>query len=172
MTDFVIRAGREDDAEALYGLIRSHQEEGHLLPRGLDEIRRRASRFVVAESGGVIQACAELAPLSSAVAEVRSLVVSSTFRRVGVARRLVDEVRQRAKADGFQTLCAFTHDARFFVRQNFSMVPHMWLNEKIQKDCLACPLFQKCGQYAMVLPLAEVARYDANNAPDRRVAVA
>jgi len=171
LTDIVIRPGTRADAEALNALIGQHQREGHLLPRHVDEIRRRAGRFVVFEADGAIQACAELAPLSAAVAEVRSLVVSQDFRRVGVAARLVDEVRQRAKAAGFDTLCAFTHDARFFVRQNFSIVPHLWLPEKVQTDCGACPLIRRCGQQAMVLSL-RVARRRAVSDDHQRVAVA
>jgi len=138
----------------------------------VDEIRRRAGRFVVCESAGAIKACAELAPLSSTVAEVRSLVVSRDFRRVGVAARLVGELQQRARAAGFLSLTAFTHDARFFVRQNFSIVPHTWVPEKVAKDCVACPLFRKCDQHAMVLPLKEIVRYAANDVEEHRVAVA
>jgi amino-acid N-acetyltransferase len=171
VTDFDIRTGTPDDAAALDALIASHREEGHLLPRGIDEIRRRASHFVVCEVDGTIKACAELAPLSSSVAEIRSLVVAEDFRRVGVAARLVSEVRDRARSQGLRTLCAFTHDARFFMRQNFSIVPHVWLPEKIAKDCTSCPLFRSCAQYAMVLPLAEITRYGANHV-ERRVAVA
>jgi amino-acid N-acetyltransferase len=172
VTDVVMRTGTTADAEALDALIRSHQAEGHLLPRDLDGLRRSASRFVVCEVEGAIKACAELAPLSAKVAEVRSLVVARDFRRVGLAARLVDEVRRRAESAGFATLSAFTHDARFFVRQNFSIVPHTWLPEKIAKDCAACPLFRQCEQQAMVLPLAAAARYRAPGRQDRRAAVA
>ncbi len=172
MSDLVIRPGTAADADALDQLIRSHQEEGHLLPRGLEEIRRHAAQFIVCEAEGRVRACAELAPLSTSVAEVRSLVVARDFRCVGVAARLVDEVRRRAVAGGFETLCAFTHDARFFVRQNFSIVPHLWLPHKIAKDCVSCPLFRKCGQHAMVLPLKEVVRYGATGVEAGRVAVA
>ena len=35
----------------------------------------------------------------------------------------------------------------------FSIVPHSWLLEKITTDCLKCPLFRACGQYAMIVPL-------------------
>jgi amino-acid N-acetyltransferase len=159
VTDVVIRTATSNDAEALDALIRSHQAEGHLLPRNVDEIRRRADQFVVCEAAGTLQACAELAPLSSTVAEVRSLVVSRDFRRVGIAARMVDEVRKRAQAAGFTSLTAFTHDARFFVRQNFSIVPHTFVPEKIARDCTSCPLFRKCDQQAMVLPLAGILRY-------------
>lgn len=172
MTDVVIRTARKDDAEALDALIRSHQAEGHLLARDLDEIRRRADRFVVCESGGAIKACAELAPLSDKVAEVRSLVVARDFRRVGIAARLVGEVRARARAAGFVTLTAFTHDARFFVRQNFSIVPHTFVPEKVAKDCAACALFRRCGQQAMLMPLQRAAGRVRTPVEERQVAVA
>jgi len=77
---------------------------------------------------------------------------------VGLASRLVRELQSAARQQGFETLCAFTHDARFFVRQNFSIVPHTWLPEKIATDCLGCPLFRKCEQHAMLLPLHTVAQ--------------
>lgn len=171
MTDLTIRLATPQDAEALHALIDAHTAEGHLLPRHVDELRRHAARFVVCEAGGALKACAELAPLSPRVAEVRSLVVARDFRRVGLAARLVGEIVSRATAAGFESLCAFTHDARFFVRQNFSIVPHLWVPEKISTDCVGCPLFRRCGQYAMVRTLRALPRY-ALARPARRVAVA
>ena len=150
-------------------LVSAHLKEGHLLPRTLDEIRRHAGRFIVCEQHGEIKACAELAPLSSRVGEVRSLVVAGHFRRNGVAARLIDALRDRARASGLETLCAFTHDARFFVRQGFSIVPHLSVPEKIATDCVACPLFRRCEQFAMILPLHSAARYGRSPA---RVAAA
>lgn len=172
MTDVILRTATAADAPALHTLISSHLKEGHLLPRELGEVARHAGRFVVCDVAGEIKACAELAPLSSEVAEVRSLVVSRTFRRVGLAPRLLGELRRRAKAAGFDTLCALTHDARFFVRQNFSIVPHLWLPEKISTDCVTCPLFRRCEQHAMMLSLPAVARYGAAESAPRRIAVA
>jgi amino-acid N-acetyltransferase len=171
VTDLVLRTATADDADVLFALITSHALEGHLLPRALDELRRHADRFVVCDVAGEIKACAELAPLSTRVAEVRSLVVADDFRRVGLAARLVGELRRRAAAAGFEMLCAFTHDARFFVRQDFSIVPHLWLPEKISTDCVGCPLFRRCEQYAMVMSLREVPRFAAPAAV-RRFSVA
>ena len=172
MTEFTIRPATAADADALHALITAHLSEGHLLPREREELERHASRFLVCDVAGSIKACAELAPLSPKVAEVRSLVVAADFRRVGVAARLVGELKRRAKAAGFLTLCAFTHDARFFVRQNFSIVPHLWLPEKIATDCVGCPLFRKCQQYAMVMPLTDVLRYGTVKPAARHAAVA
>jgi hypothetical protein len=39
------------------------------------------------------------------------------------------------------------------VRLGFSIVPHIWVPEKIAHDCTACPLFRRCGQYAVTLAL-------------------
>lgn len=182
MSNLVIRQAGENDAEALWSLIHTHQREGHLLPRELSELRRHASRFLVAEIPGAagkkegesaeLVACAELAPLSDRVAEVRSMVVNGKVRRVGLASRMVGEIRQKAASMGFETLCAFTHDARFFVRQNFSIVPHTWLPAKIATDCVSCPLFRTCGQHAMMLPLLDIPMYVPSPAASATPAVA
>jgi len=137
-------------AEAIHTLIVSHLADGHLLPRELGEIGVHTGRFVVALEGDRVVACAELAPLSRSVAEVRSLVVDSAARSTGVGGRIVDELLRRAAVAGYEKLCAFTHTPGYFVRMGFSIVPHVWLPEKIMTDCHACPQFRQCGQYAVV----------------------
>ena len=66
---------------------------------------------------------------------------------------MVEELGRRARREGVARVCAFAHDARFFVRMGFSIVPHTWVPEKIAHDCHSCPLFRNCGQYAIVLDL-------------------
>lgn len=149
----VLRAAVAADASALHALIAAHLEEGRLLPRTLDELTIHAPRFVVAMAGDAVVGCAELAPLSKEVAEVRSLVVNRDARRLGVGVRMVEDLAVRARRQGYTRLCAFAHDPAFFVRRGFSIVPHTWVPEKIALDCNACPLFRNCGQYAIVLDL-------------------
>ena len=151
------RCATAADADAIHALIVAHIEEGRLLPRELDELRAHATRFIVATRRGRIVGCAELAPLSARVAEVRSLVVARSARNAGIGRTLVGELQARARKDGFETLCAFTHDAGYFVRLGYSIVPHAWLPEKIAADCQRCPLFRQCGQYAVQRSVAEIA---------------
>jgi len=144
-----LRAATADDAGAIHALILSHLAEGHLLPRKRDEIAIHAHRFVVASSDDRVVACAELAPLSRDVSEVRSLVVSREARNLGLGNEIVDELIDRATMAGFEKLCAFTHAPSYFVRLGFSIVPHVWLPEKIVTDCHACAHFRRCGQYAV-----------------------
>jgi amino-acid N-acetyltransferase len=149
----VIRAASIADVDAIHRLIETHVADGRLLPRRREEIAAHVSRFLVAVQGRRVVGCADLAPLSRHVAEVRSLVVSDSVRSRGIGRRLVDELASRAAASGFETLCAFTHVAGYFVQMGFSIVPHTWLPEKIEADCRSCALFRTCGQYAVMLPL-------------------
>ena len=152
----VIRAASARDVDAIHQLIEEHVADGHLLPRRREEIAAHVSRVIVAVHARRVVACADLAPLSGTVAEVRSLVVSDAVRSRGIGRRLVDELARRATASGFDTLCAFTHAAGYFVHMGFSIVPHTWLPEKIEADCRSCALFRNCGQYAVMLPLVRV----------------
>src|SRR2546430_7723712 len=46
-----------------------------------------------------------------------------------------------------------SHAPAYFIHMGFSIVPHLWLAEKIFTDCVKCPQFRQCGQYAMVVPL-------------------
>ena len=168
-----LRTGEPADAAAIHGLITTNLSVGHLLPRTFEDIESHAHRFivVVAENGAVV-GCGELAPLSGEVAEVRSLVVDEARRgqRLGVA--LVTALADRARELGYVTLCAFTHQPAHFIRLGFSIVPHVWVPEKIAHDCHSCPLFRRCEQYAMLLPLIDLPRYTAESTHDRRVAVA
>jgi amino-acid N-acetyltransferase len=153
MTMVTFRQATAADAAAVHRLISDNLEAGHLLPRTMDDVLEHAPRFVVADREGRVIACAELAPLSKTVAEVRSLVVDQHARGNQIGPRLVIELASGAVSRGFATLCAFTHQPSHFVKMGFTIVPHMWVPEKIAHDCTSCPLFRRCGQYAVTLPL-------------------
>jgi amino-acid N-acetyltransferase len=139
----------------MHALIQAHREEGRLLPRERDELAVHAARFIVAVRRGRIVGCGELAPLSGRVAEVRSLVVDRRARSLGIGGRLVRELQAQARKAGFEQLSVFAHDAAYFARLGFSLVPHTWVPEKIARDCVACPQFRRCGQHALVLSLVD-----------------
>lgn len=150
-----LRGATPHDVDEIYQLIADHVASDHLLPRTREEIEGRITRFVVGEADGVVVACAELAPLSGAVAEVRSLVVAEHVRGMGVGRLILDALVRHAVTNGHQRLCAFTHGPAYFIRLGFSIVPHLWVPEKVFSDCVGCPLFRTCGQHAVVLALDE-----------------
>jgi amino-acid N-acetyltransferase len=148
-----VRSAKPSEVKALHALISASLEEGHLLPRTIDEIAAHSARFVVATRARRIVGCAELAALSAHVGEVRSLAVDRAERGRGIGAMIVDDLRRRARREGFEKLCAFTHAPAYFIQMGFSIVPHTWLLEKVTTDCVRCPLFRRCGQYAMVVPI-------------------
>ena len=148
-----VREAVPADAQAIHALIAEHLAEGHLLPRSLEEIRSHAHRFLVAGLDDRLVGCGELAPLSNEVSEVRSLVVSRNARSLGLGTEMIERLVDQAAEHGFEKLCAFTHDPSYFVRRGFSIVPHVWLPEKIVTDCRSCPRFRHCGQYAVMREL-------------------
>jgi len=152
-TSVALRPARQSDVPAIHRLIADNVEAGHLLPRTVEDVARNVSRFVVASIEDAVVGCAELAPLSAAVGEVRSLVVSDAFRGRRIGPGLLAHIAAAATLGGFSTLCAFTHEPVHFVRMGFTIVPHIWVPEKIAHDCTACSLFRRCGQYAVTLPL-------------------
>jgi amino-acid N-acetyltransferase len=162
-----LRAATAADAPAIHRLIVENLEAGHLLPRSIADVEEHAARFVVAEADASVIGCAELAPLSDAVAEVRSLVVDAPYRGRQIGGRLVAHIAAAGVSQGFATLCAFTHEPAHFVRLGFSIVPHIWVPEKVAHDCTGCALFRRCGQYAVTLPL----RAGANVRPEPPAAV-
>jgi amino-acid N-acetyltransferase len=166
-TSVTLRTAGAADTTQIHRLIVDNLEAGHLLPRTLDDVRQNAARFVVALVDEAVVGCAELAPLSRDIAEVRSLVVAEAFRGRQIGPKLVAHVAESATARGFATLCAFAHEPSHFVRMGFTIVPHIWVPEKIAHDCTSCSLFRRCGQHAVTLPL----RAGAHVGPERPAAV-
>ncbi|MGE3507611.1 MAG: GNAT family N-acetyltransferase [Vicinamibacterales bacterium] len=148
-----LRVGGTSDAKAMHTLIAANVAAGHLLPRSLDEVRRHAARFLVAVQGRKVVGCAELAPLSPRLAEVRSLAVHESARHRRIGTHLVGELRRRAQAAGYQQLCVMTHAPEYFANLGFSIVPHLWVQEKVFTDCVMCDRFRRCGQFAMIVSL-------------------
>jgi len=154
-TRLTLRAARPSHARRIFAEIAANVESGHLLPRTSDDVARHVGRFVVALRGRRLAGFAELAPLGPAVAEIRSLVVLADERGHGVGRALVAELTTRARQLGHEKLCAFTHAPAYFAHTGFSIVPHLWVPEKVFTDCVGCPLFRRCGQTAMEVNLEE-----------------
>ena len=146
-----IRPAGHADAAAISRLVTANVGLGHLLPRTPEEIGRHVSRFLVATSNQTVLGCAELAPLSETVSEVRSLVVAAGSRGAGVGTAVLTALVDGARRQGVPRLCAFTHVPHPFVALGFSIVPHTWLPEKIMTDCQGCEWFRRCEQYAVVI---------------------
>ena len=91
---------------------------------------------------------------AAGVAEVRSLVVDEAMRgqHIGSAPRR-SHGGQRGGARLLDACARSRTSPPLFVRLGFTIVPHIWVPEKVALDCTSCALFRHCGQYAVMLPL-------------------
>ena len=126
----------------------ARREEGAYREYLTDEQRRGAGGI-----GGRMQRDFHHGLLGARTAEVRSLVVEAAFRGAGTGTGLVRAIIDRACARQFARLVAFTHDPVPFVRVGFSILPRLWVPEKIAADCVACERLRDCAQYALRLDL-------------------
>lgn len=154
VSSVALREATVADVDGVHALIAEHVGDGHLLPRTREEIAAHASRFVVATDGERLLGCADIAPLSASVGEIRSLVIGEGARGFGIGRLLMAQLIERATLADFGTLCAFTSAPGFFTQSGFSIVPHTWLPEKIAANCRSCARFRACGQYGLMLSIA------------------
>ena len=151
-----IRPALANDATRVYELIKDNVKTGHLLARSIEEVTLHVPRFFVATKNNKVIGCAELTRLSKTVAEVRSLVVDTEHRNIGIGSHLLSALVTQAVSLRVPRVCAFTHQARPCIHAGFSVVPHPWVPEKIISDCQECDLFRRCHQFAVVLDLKQL----------------
>jgi amino-acid N-acetyltransferase len=111
---FQIRAARKEDMAGIRALIRLFPNQ--LVQRDLP----RVSSFLIAVSKGQVVGCCALQVYSKRLAEVRSLAVHPDFQSHGIATKLVERCRDRAREKGVKELFAVTGQAYFFGRLGFA----------------------------------------------------
>lgn len=144
------RLAKESDAAAIYRLIALYAEQGLLLPRAEDEIRRNISHFLVLHERGKIAGCVALENYGADLAEIRSLAVDADLRGRGIGAQAVSFALSEARRRGIARVFAVTHAPEFFIRQGFAPASRQSLAEKIERDCRACPKRRACRLAAVV----------------------
>lgn len=157
------RKARLPDAPRIHELVAAYVAEEILLPRSLAEISENIRDFTVVEHRGQVLGCAALHFYGPDLAEVRSIAVDAAQQRRGAGRRLVETLLAEARAHQVERVCLFTKIPDYFARLGFAPVAHETLPQKIYKDCLKCPRFNRCDEVAMVYAGLE-ARAEAGRA--------
>jgi N-acetylglutamate synthase-like GNAT family acetyltransferase len=144
------RRARINEAAAIYQLVAHYAEQGLLLPRAEDEIRRNISHFLVLEEKQHIVGCLSLENYGADLAEIRSIAVHPERRGEGWGASLVAFALLEARRRGMARIFAVTHAPQFFEPQGFVAASRHTLTEKIERDCRACPKQQSCKLVAVV----------------------
>ena len=156
MSDIRIRRAHMLDVKAIHGLLMACAKQGLLLPRALSHLYRHVRDFYVAEQeGGRMVACCALAPTWENLAEVCSLVVADDLRRNGLGRRIVQQCINDCRELRISKVFALTYQEQFFTRLGFTVVDKNVLPQKIWADCVHCPKYPDCDEYAVVMDVPE-----------------
>jgi N-acetylglutamate synthase-like GNAT family acetyltransferase len=144
------RPARPSDAGAIFELIARYAEQGLLLPRAEDEIRRNIGHFVVQEEERRVVACVALENYGADLAEIRSLAVNPGLQGRGAGAKMLGFALSEARRRGIARVFAVTHAPGFFLRQGFEPTSRQELTEKIERDCCTCSKRRSCDLSAVV----------------------
>lgn len=153
--EVTIRAATEADIDGILTIVNAYAAQNLMLPRTAEQIRRVLKDFLVAEHAGRIVGCGSNVPLTAELVELRSLAVAPEFRSTGLGRRLVEALVAKARADGYEQICALTLVEDFFSRMGFVTVDRWAIPPKIWHECIYCPKFDACDEVAMLMNLIE-----------------
>lgn len=155
MRDIAIRPAAENDIEGILQIVNGYAAQNIMLPRTPEQIRRVLNRFLVAERDGQVVGCGSNVELTPRLTELRSLAVASDLRSSGLGRRIVAALVERARADGYDQICALTLSEGFFNRCGFVTVDRWAISPKIWHECIYCPKFDACDEIAVLMNLTE-----------------
>lgn len=146
----IARRARISDARAINALIAHYAEQGLLLSRNEEEIRRNISHFLVQTNSRRVVGCLSLEQYSAELAEIRSVAVDHKNSGCGIGSNLIAFALDEARDRGIARVFAVTHAPEFFERHGFLASSRKLLTEKIERDCCTCAKRRSCKLVAVI----------------------
>jgi amino-acid N-acetyltransferase len=148
----MFRGAKLRDARAIKNLIDEHGGED-VLKRSLMEICEDIRGYIVCECDGKIVACCNLHIFTEDLGELRTLVVHASYRKRGIASKLVKRVLREAKKLGLKRVFSLTTIPVFFEKLGFKKINRAKLHAKVWSEYVKCPKFPNCDEEAMIIAL-------------------
>jgi N-acetylglutamate synthase-like GNAT family acetyltransferase len=158
----IIRAAVLEDAEQIFDLIRSHQED--LISRPVGDIVQNIDRFVVCEVGNRVVGCAawqilpEIGAPERASVEIQSVAVAQPYRRHHIGTRIVTRILEEVRRFRPAQAIVLTFAPKFFGTLGFREIPKTQVMHKLYMGCINCTKHANpftCPEIAMSLELRE-----------------
>lgn len=150
----MIRKSRITDIKTIHGLLAFFAAKGLLLPRSLSELYDHLRDYAVMENEkGELIGVVALHICWENLAEIRSLAVKEGEQKKGFGRALVEYCLEEAKALGITRVFTLTYQEDFFKKLGFKPIDKSLLPHKIWADCVRCPKFPDCDEFALIMEL-------------------
>ncbi len=128
---FKIRPARTSDIVAIQAMRAPLVDSKVLLKHQLVSLYERTQEFVVAEhEDGRILAAGALHVMWGDLAEVRSLVVDTSARGMGLGKAIVEALIERAFSLGIARVFCLTFEVEFFSRCGFEIISDVPVDEE------------------------------------------
>jgi amino-acid N-acetyltransferase len=148
-----IRKAKISDLRQAHKLINEYAKKEEMIPRSLSELYEDVRDFIVCECDGNVRGVCALHVMWEDLAEIRSLVVEKEYQKMGMGRNLIKHCLKEAKMLGIQKVFALTYYPEFFRKLGFADVDKSSLPQKIWGDCLRCPRFPECDEFAVIIEM-------------------
>jgi amino-acid N-acetyltransferase len=142
------------DISKMQDLVQADVENGNILLRTAQEMATNIRSYIIAkEDDNVVGFCA-LHIYSENLAEIRSLVVSSDYRKKGIGSTLVKKCLEEAQHYNIKEVLALTYHKQLFEYIGFSEIQKESIPDpKIWADCIRCKHFPICDEIALTIKL-------------------
>ncbi len=154
-SELYVRKARQEDVSDITEIIAENvfktDGSGFLLPlsekaiTGLVEGNKFFSVYVCGRFAG----CAAVIGYNGIV-ELRSLVIREEFRGKGAGSMLIRSCKEDALMDGYSEIYAFTQPQNLELFQKEGFYIEEKPQQKLLKDCLVCPLYDRCKEIPLV----------------------
>jgi amino-acid N-acetyltransferase len=139
------------DIPKMQNLVFPEVESGVILMRSDDEISTNIRSYVLAFQEDELLGFCALHIHTSALGEIRSLIVKEGFRGRKIGENLVNKALEEAKYLGLERVLSLTYKQSFFERLGFLEIPKESLPEhKIWADCIRCKHFPICNEVSLI----------------------
>jgi len=143
-----------DDIKNMQELVYDEVENGNILIRTEAEMATTIRSYKVVYDNNKLIGFVALHIHSSLLAEIRSLVVSSSKREKGIGSNLIKHCIAEAKELKLKKLLVLTYQQKLFEKFGFNVIQKETLPDtKIWADCIKCKHFPICDEIALTLKL-------------------
>ncbi|MCX7913223.1 MAG: N-acetyltransferase [Thermodesulfovibrionales bacterium] len=149
----VIKKAKIAHVRQIHRFINEFAKKETMLPRSLNELYESIREFFIYEENGIIKGVCSIKIVWEDLAEIRSLAVKEEYQGKGIGKALVKRCLNDVKNLGIKRVFALTYQPDFFKKLGFKEIDKSKLPQKIWGDCLKCPKFPECDEYAVILNL-------------------
>ena len=135
----------------MQSVVAPYVEDGTILERSHDEMATNIRSYTLAKDNGKIVGFLALHIHAPDLAEIRSLVISSTHQKKGIGKSIITKALEEGKQLALKEVLVLTYQEAFFKKLDFIEIPKASLpDHKIWADCIKCKLFPVCNEVSLI----------------------